>query len=84
MLGSRTLLRPGDQERTGGLRRGVPGPDHLPKPGLLDDSRAGTLPSAQITPVSKHPVGSPAIQEPSSSSCSISASWPGLPLTPAP
>ena len=25
MLGSRTLLRPGDRERTGGLRRDVPG-----------------------------------------------------------
>lgn len=39
MLGSRTFLRPGDRERTGGLRRDIPGPDHLPKPGLLDDSR---------------------------------------------
>jgi hypothetical protein len=25
MRGSRTLLRPGDRERTGGLRRDVPG-----------------------------------------------------------
>ena len=25
MLGSRTLLRPGDRRRTGGLRRDVPG-----------------------------------------------------------
>jgi hypothetical protein len=33
MPGSRTLLRPGDRERTGGLRRDVPGPDRLPKPG---------------------------------------------------
>jgi hypothetical protein len=33
MPGSRTLLRPGDRERTGGLRRDVPRPDRLPKPG---------------------------------------------------
>jgi hypothetical protein len=38
MLRSRTLLRPGDRERTSGLRRDVPGPDRLPKPGPLDDS----------------------------------------------
>ena len=50
MLGSRTLLRPGDRERTGGLHRDVPGADRLPKPGSLDAAGAGTLPPAPDHP----------------------------------
>jgi hypothetical protein len=78
MLGSCTLLRPGDRERTGGLRRDVPGPDRLPKPGSLDDARLAPFRLPRITRVSRHP----AIQETSSSSCSIGASRPGLPAHP--
>jgi hypothetical protein len=82
MMGSRTLLRPGDRKRTGELRRDVPGPDRLPKPGSLDDARLAPFRLPRITPGLQASGRQPAIQETSLSSCSIGASRPGLPAHP--
>jgi len=59
MLGSRILLRPGDRERTGGLRRDVPGA-WPPAEARLAGCCRGWHPSAcpGSPPVSRHPVGS--------------------------
>ena len=51
MPGSPTLLRPGDRERTGGLRCDVPEPDRLPKPGR---SMIRELPWVRTQQISTH------------------------------
>jgi len=56
LLGSRTLLRPGERERTGGLRCDVPGAWPPAEAWLAGWCQAGTLP-----PAPDHP-GSPGIR----------------------
>jgi hypothetical protein len=68
MLGSCTLLRPGNREGTGaGSASTFRERDRLPEPGPLDDSGAGTLPPDPDHPSLQASDWQPAIQEPSSS-----------------
>jgi hypothetical protein len=58
------------------------GPDRLPKPGSLDDARLAPFRLPRFTLRLQASGRQPAIQETSSSSCSIGASRPGLPAHP--
>jgi hypothetical protein len=82
MLGSRTLLRPGDRERTGGSAATFLGPDRLPKPGSLDDARLASFRLPQVTPGLQASGRQPTLQETSSSSCSIGGVPAGAPRSP--
>ena len=84
VLGSRTLLRPATGNALAGSAATFRGPDRLPKPGSLDDARMAPFRLPRITPGLQASGRQPAIQETSSSSCSIGRPGRGSPLTPAP